>query len=339
MSRKKIDYLNGIKNILGEDVLEIGNVVVCPKRAKIVLEKIYQDAIHREGFFRYVHADAYAPQRTCIPAGVERGDERHRVWLFFGAMTDRRGQSNRIYDGHERLWKKYPELYTYDVTAIPIDRVIQLVASERLGLHNNVIRNWVDNAKTLFYILGGEPLNIYKGRSVNDIEYPINRKNDYMHLPGFGPKILSLLSMFYAELDLMELPLDAFPVDVHVQRIAISTGILDSRDRYISNETAEMILRFLICRIAIDNDWSRIELSNALWLLGNQGCHDCYRCKTMSYFCPVYNECRGAISSGPYYKGKWDLHEMMRKSLGPGIKGVFSADTPLMQLLNDSSWK
>jgi endonuclease III len=313
--------------------IDFGNVAVYPKRAASILEKIYTDATCNQGFFAHINREMNAPQNTIFPEGVRKGDPLHMLWLFFAVMTDRRGQSFRVYEGHVRLWEKYRWLYTSEVAQADAKDVVDIVRREGLGLHSNIIENWVRVAKTLFDVLDGNPLNIYESGSINSIVYPM-KGDRRLDLPGFGPKILSLLSMFYKEMKYMKImPLDAFPVDVHVQRIAISTGILESSDGMIPNNYAEAILRFLICSLANRKDWSRVELSNALWLIGNRGCSGCYRRAIMSHFCPVYDECNGAIDSGPYYKGKWNLEKMFRKSCGYGE--MFSPDLPLMRFASD----
>lgn len=332
MSRKIIEVLDGMGDISGVEKLCIGDVIIYPQRAVSVFGKIYSDAVSRAGFFRHVYADVYAPQRIYFPFGTKCGDKEHRLWLLFAVMTDRRGQSNRIYLGHQALWRKYPELYSIQVLNFPIQKIVDLISNEAIGLHRNIIENWSSVAETIFLMLEGEPLNIYRNRDINSIVYP--RKSDtVLHLPGFGPKILSLLSMFYSELNLMELPFDAFPVDVHVQRIAITNGILDSKKGTIPKSIAETVLRYLICQLSFMKRWSKIDLSNALWLLGNRGCSGCYRSAIMSHFCPVYQFCTGAIDSGPYYGGgNWDLTRRFRKSGGSGK--MFSEEVPLIRILN-----
>ncbi len=333
MSRRIIALMEPIESIMDMDQVAIGDTLLYPKRAVNVLELIYESAIYKRGFFAHIQTERNAPQRIFFPSNTREGDANHILWLLFAAMTDRRGQSMRIYEGHQNLWEEHRWLYSEEVIKSDPDTIIDIVRGAKLGLHRNIIENWTRVAKTLFESLDGNPLNIYRQGSINTLVYP-NKGDAVLDLPGFGPKILSLLSMFYAELDVMKMPEDAFPVDVHVQRIAISTGILGSRTGFIYNSHAEAILRLIICHIIHMKGWSQVELSNALWLIGNKGCSGCYRSASMSHFCPVYTQCAGAIDSGPYYKGKWDLTKMYLKSRDPS--GVFfSDDAPLMQFANN----
>ena len=105
----------------------------------------------------------------------------------------------------------------------------------------------------------------------------------------------------------MEMPVDAFPVDVHVQRFAISNGIIKSSGKVL-NEEVERILRPLLCEIVLEKGWSALEMSHAIWFLGNRLCSGCYRDSIPKILCPSYGHCGGSISTITYFRrGFWDL--------------------------------
>jgi endonuclease III len=178
--------------------------------------------------------------------------------------------------------------------------------AEKVGSPGQSAQYWPRCAGTLFEMFDGEPLTLYKGGSI-DALVRFKRGEVGDRLPGFGPKILSLLAMFYEELKLMQMPEDAFPVDVHVQRLMIATGVLGGTGRLV-NEDAEKILRPLICTIALEEGWSALELAHAIWFLGNRLCTGCYRTAIPKTLCPTYDQCGGCPSTHLYFhKGLWDL--------------------------------
>ncbi|MHB8660801.1 MAG: hypothetical protein ACYC75_02600 [Minisyncoccota bacterium] len=276
------------------------------ERAKNVLGTLYTAYVHNQKLFRHVNREMHAPQRRHFPCGVPKGSLGHRQWLFFAAMTDRREESERVYASHARLATRAPELYTRSVVKMASHEIAAILKSEKVGSPEQSARYWPRSAETLFGEFLGDPLNLYqKGRIDDLLEFKRNGHGD--KLPGFGPKILSLLALFYAELGLIGMPEDAFPVDVHVQRFAISTGIIRSSGR-IASEKVEKVLRPLLCKIIFEEGWSALELSHAIWFQGGRLCNGCYRNSVSELLCPSYNQCDGSISTTSYFrKGVWDF--------------------------------
>ncbi len=302
------------------------------ERAYQVLELVYN--AYLEGRMLYGHTDknVHAPQWRHIPGGMEQGGGEHQRYLFFLTATDRMGISSEIHRGHRELWTKHPWLYTSDVIGTHLERMVELVREYRIGLPEKTAQNWLTIAETLFGTFGGEPSVMYAEASIDAILMMkrASRTRDVWRLPGFGPKILSLLSLFYAELGVIAMPLDAFPVDVHVQRLAISTGIISGEGVFF-DETIERMLRPLLCRIVRERGWSAIDLSHAIWFLGNRLCTQCPRTKSAPLLCPVYDTCGGAISTGSYGRGKWDLGEPRYRKGGDRtlrLSGASEGGTP-----------
>ena len=281
-------------------------MVVDKERAREVLDTLYTAYVRGEKLFQHVNREMHAPQRKYFPFGVEARSLGRQRWLFFAAMTDRREVSDRVYESHARLSEKHPELYTEDVVKMSSVQIEALLKSEKVGSPGQSAKYWPRCAETLFGSFAGDPLLLYRGRTINDI-LDFKRSQCESNLPGFGPKILSLLALFYEELGVMEMPVDAFPVDVHVQRFAISNGIIKSSGKVL-NEEVERILRPLLCEIVLEKGWSALEMSHAIWFLGNRLCSGCYRDSIPKILCPSYGHCGGSISTITYFRrGFWDL--------------------------------
>lgn len=283
------------------------NITLDKKRARHVLHVLYEAYSEGKQLFAHVARKMNAPQQKFFPHGVAKGGIEHCRWLFFAAMTDRREVSETVYESHVRLWKREPQLYSAQVLDMPAHEITLLLAEGKIGSPGQSARYWPRSARTLFESFGGDPLAIYRELgSINDIlAFKSNGKGNI--LPGFGPKILSLLSLFYEELGLMSMPPDAFPVDVHVQRFAISTGIVTAKTS-VTNEEVESELRPLLCEICKEERWEPLELSHALWFLGNRCCSGCYRNAAAERLCPSYGMCGGSISTLSYFRrGFWDM--------------------------------
>jgi len=308
------------------------DIVVHKERAKQVLRLLHESFIEKSKIFKYITREVNAPQWVFFPEGVEKGSLLHQIWLFFAAMTDRRESSNQVYESHTRLWKKSRELYSEKAIQMSYKQIAGLLAGEKVGSPRQSAGYWSRSAKTLFERFGGDPVSMY--RVFNSVDHILAYKDNGEGnlLPGFGSKILSLLALFYTELGLMDMPPDAFPVDVHIQRLAISTGIITGNGRVL-NEEVEREVRPLFCEICAEEKWERFDLSHAGWLLGSKGCNGCHRRTEMRFFCPVYEECTGSISTKTYFRqGFWNLDAIRHRKGGTLIYALPSS-TPLFTAL------
>lgn len=302
-------------------------VYVDKERAKLVLRPLYRAFMERKMLFAHVTREADAPQRRFFPDDIAQGGIEHRRWLFFATMTDRRQVSELVYESHVRLWAKDSRLYSKTVLDMPQGVIHGLLRGENVGVPMQSARYWPRSAKTLFNSFGGDPLEMY--REFGSVDAILLFKKEGGDLPGFGPKILSLLALFYEELELMTMPRDAFPVDVHVQRFVISTGIARASSSVVTNEQMEKVLRPLLCEICAEEGWKPLELSHAVWFLGNRCCNGCYDNAAMEFLCPAYAECGGSISTLSYMRrGVWDMTALRHRKGGARMFSLPSA-TPL----------
>ena len=307
-------------------------VKVYKARAKHVLRLLYEAFMSGEKIFRYITREVNAPQWVFFPEGVGKGSIEHQIWLFFAAMTDRREVSTQVYESHTRLWKMARELYSKSAVSMSSEEIAELLAREKVGSPGQSAQYWSRSAKTLFERFNGDPLSIYRVFGSINAVLTFKDNGEGNLFPGFGPKIFSLLSLFYTELGLIPMPPDAFPVDVHVQRFCISTGIVTGKGRRVINEELEYKLRPLLCEICSEEGLERTNLSHALWLLGSNGCNGCHRRTEMRFLCPVYEECGGSISTKTYFRrGFWnlDLSNATRHRKGGTLVYTLPTSVPL----------
>lgn len=299
------------------------------KIAERLILTLYEKYQERKMFYER-HNSSHAPQNVFIPKRatsdepVKRGSEEHVRWLFFATLTDRRQISNEVYKAHCEISKFHPELYTEEVLAYILEQeqLEKMLVKYRVGVPRQSAKYWMRCAITLFQNFQGNPLLLYSscGNTVEGIQQyrkDFEKKHGVNPLPGYGPKISSLYALFLAEMELLSFPKDAFPVDIHVQRIFLQTGALTISKRMI-NESLEKIIRPFICEVCKKHDLDKIDLAHAFWFLGSTLCTNCYRRGDIVHLCPVYDMCTGPVNTKEYFaRGFWNqLHEpiaQMRK--------------------------
>lgn len=301
------------------------------ERAEQIFDQVRTTRLAASGLYQFVTREANAVQRYNIPSLVLQGDLKHQHWLYFTTMTDRREDSTRVWPSHVGLQAKYPRLYTKYAATLKPATIERKLREFKVGSPGQSAKYWSRCAQTLFGELGGEPLRLYqRGKGlIDDVLAYKYAKKGADPIPGFGPKILSLLSLYFAELDLMPMPEDAFPVDMHVQRFCISTGIVTGTGTIV-NEQLERILRPSLCQVTKRLALPRIEASHDTWFLGHYACTGCWKKSGIPEICPAYSACGGAIDSKSYYKkGVWYL-DQPRNPRGGDIQWVlpWGAPTP-----------
>jgi hypothetical protein len=194
------------------------------------------------------------------------------------------------------------------VTMSEIERILRL---QKVGVPGQSATYWPRSAKTLYSTFNGDPVEIYRRfGTINEIlTFKYGSGGENHDFAGFESKLWSLLALFFAELGLIEMPVDAIPVDIHLQRIALATEVITFQGSgKLTNEILENCLRMLLCEICSENGWATIDLSHALWFNGKYLCSNCSKNNAVEELCPMHAVCKGAHSSKSYFKkGFWDL--------------------------------
>ncbi|MCF7843655.1 hypothetical protein K9M47_02020 [Candidatus Gracilibacteria bacterium] len=297
------------------------------KRAERLVLKLYDEYTGRKGLYRYENSST-APQnihkpgmktsfqsdvfdhRYVEPKFVKVSKKKHVLWLFFATLTDRRQVSNEVYKAHVRLIAEYPELYTKEVIKKDKTEFGEFLAKYKIGVPRQSAEYWIRCADTLFNNFDGDPIKLINhcGGTVEGVqEYKkrVEKETGFDPLPGYGPKITSLLLLFLAELNAYEMPADAFPVDVHVQAIFLQYGAMTTV-RDIVNDEAENFLRLFLCRMSVKYSLCKVALSHAFWIKGARLCTGCSKRKYVALLCSIEGECSGRINTAKYFsEGIW----------------------------------
>lgn len=283
--------------------------------------------------------ESYAPQHLFVPEGMKRGSKEWCRWLARAAGTDFRTQSMTHYKRHAALQAKHPPLYTKAAAGYLPAIVGGILRAEGFSKYEFMARSLPILAGTLVREFGDDPVNLYRGGSIDSVmlfKRQFKKENGYEGIPGFGPKIASLYAIFLEEEKLVRVE-DALPVDVWVQQIFLATGIITlhrpERGTDLENE-----IRLFLCDLCARRGWDRIALSHALWLLGNKGCESCHSFPDMEVACVLWSHCRGKAESDSYrLQGLWTLDNVRYRKGGSRVFRLkpVAPDAPQRPLFSD----
>lgn len=239
-----------------------------------------------------------------------------------------------------RLYDNFPDLFVAEKAKnFDAKRLSGILRDYNLGYHSGDIGPaWVENARRLVRLWGGDPRNIFVG--VSTYEDACKRvANDHRGggFIGFQKKMVSMLIVYLVDAGLIEPFLFPVPVDMHVTRIVVANEIVvpigptDENTDLLQGEYLPDLIRETVFEFATDKKANPVILSEALWLLsaticdqnpGNQtrsGRHaarstvltpveiDWSETQNESYrnscgSCPLDPTCRWNIPSAPYYR-------------------------------------
>lgn len=251
-----------------------------------------------------------APQNTAVPGNVERGSFPHAVFLYFTTLITYASDSDMVFKQSVHLFEKYQYLFSEKLLEISVEEIGERFREVGFVRPKQGAGYWYGSGRTLFSEYQGEPLRLFAVENVDEFllkKRALKKRFGKEALPGIGPKIFSLMAIFFHELGLIpEMP-GAFPVDLHVQRICIAQGIIEGNGVSFAAPLAEF-LRPRIYEVCERLGMRTLDLSHALWLLGHLGCTICPFVEGIEHVCPIASSCGGAPPSLLYArKGKWNL--------------------------------
>lgn len=287
-------------------------------QAMRVLLKSFKNETH---LFRFVSI-AHAPQHNHRPKGVVKGSPEHLLFLFLATLIIYRSVSDQGFKQAVLLYENEPWLFTKVILSKTLEDVT--LAMKKIGFIHpwEAARNWHKTAETLFREYDGDPVQLLRSiKSIDDF-LALKKQATGKRFPGYGPKLFSLLILFYQELGIHEAfrVQEAFPVDLHVQRIFLSLGLVSFNREWIDAVTLSEFIRKKISALCEQEKMHVVELSHALWFLGNRLCGNCQRISDIPLQCPLFKLCGGALSSVPYrFWGEWDMrYGRKTKGASPG---------------------
>jgi endonuclease III len=256
-----------------------------------------------------LHNSTNGPQTVFLPE-VEYQSLEQILWLFFSTLTDRRQISIEVYKAHQKLHRESPWLYTEKVLQITEEELVEILVKHKIGVPRQSAKYWLRCAKTLFEEFDGNPISIVKhcNGTVDGIQawkLSSEKETGTDPLPGYGPKISSLFLLYLAEIEVYPMPVDAYPVDVHVQRLYLQYDAVRFKAG-INNDTLETYLRPEICRVILEHNLDKVSVAHAFWQKGSKCCSGCSRRPDITLLCSIASDCKGPANTKSYFaEGVW----------------------------------
>lgn len=282
-------------------------------RARALLRRIYEAYMNGTYLYQYVHSkNNNAPQQKFIPDGVSRGSQAHLMFLFFANLLTYHAKSDAVFEQIKQVHEKAPEAFSREVAVMPLGFIQKLLVEVGFIYPNSGGKRWYASAGTLFNRYAGNPVAVFSGKRIKSVDdfIEMKRKEGRGFFTGLGPKLFSLLVLFYEEVEAMSYIRGAFPVDIHVQNECMGMGIVTTDLEVVNATLLAEFLRPRIAEICWSEPMSALDLSHAMWFLGSYVCSPLCKRKPRQaeVLCPVYEECAGRVSTKAYSKkGKWNL--------------------------------
>jgi len=325
--------------------------------------------------------ERHAPEYK-LPPSIEEGSREHTCFLFFTAnidqaMTLRRIRPvvldrNRVLFGAEALWfysRRLVELNPYAFSPEVIVRFsnnltyVLMCVYPGLGVPDKCARYWVSNARILLRRYNGDPRRIAEKCGYDALR--VLRELKIFH--GVGDKLSNFIFRFMYKMGFWSDVRNAhevnIPADIHLQKLAFRTGMIESSKGPVVLGRSDVIRRVeeAYREAAKGCNVLPLDLDEPAWHIGRLCCSrkygefSCYtcpeekrrRCSLASYCpgrCPLSDVCEkridlilvhswGIVDSRPKYKPEIseleDLYPAVQRWLEREHYGSWLADWPI----------
>ena len=238
-------------------------------------------ATYQADAYPYNLPGAVLPQDPAhLPHKLELGSVDHAMFLFSICYYMRGGMKSVTATRQlSRLYVRRPNVF--DANHVSNVRKsllrISLECVDLKYLKNNVPGYWIENARRIVELYGGDPRNIFAG--VADFEEACHRVRNNKRgggFMGFQEKMVSMLLYYFMDASLIEKFPFPIPIDFHVMRVSVATGIVTFKDmpenRDVYSKQLLAVLRDIYLDYVIRYNVDPVILANAIWLMSNTLC-------------------------------------------------------------------
>jgi|YNPMSStandDraft_1061717.scaffolds.fasta_scaffold42755_1 hypothetical protein len=279
------------------------SIIIDSERGKKVAELLYT-SFSTNG----IHGRKDMPE-DITPNGVERGSLEHLLFITLTVSIDYQRDASSLWTNSRNTFDDPETRYLFNPKLLhetPFNKIIEDMQKYKLSKKlREDAHIWRTIGITFYKKWGGNPFNflddcswdsvailerlktdthLYNGRQVPD--YP------YLRGPKIGPLWLRMLRDNVSIAQLRNLEKVPIPVDIHVARATLATGILRGQFRGRLDEVFEYIRKAWfesVKGLSVKNrEMIALDLDEPLWHLSKQGCT--MRDKTTGN-CPLYYRC------------------------------------------------
>lgn len=231
--------------------------------------------------FPYTLEAANLPQdEHNMPPELPRGGQEHANFLWATCYYMRGGiKSTAAFAGLSEVYAEEPELFD-PVIAMHDDpkRIQELLKSHGLAFSSSTIGPaWVENARRMTELYDGDPRNIFQyANRYEDVLFKIKNNGRGKGFIGFQEKMVSMITYYLMDSELIPYFDFPLPVDFHVLRVSAANEIItfenvpDSGDIY--DERTLGMLRNMYHDFSVTHGVSQLDVCNAVWSLSSAIC-------------------------------------------------------------------
>ncbi len=210
---------------------------------------------------------------------MPRGSYEHAMLLWLSCFYMRgRIPSHLAMRYMSRLYEQNRELfYPESIVMMQPEEIAPLLVAAKLKTDvDEMSQHWVENAHRLLEQYGGDPRKIFDG--IHSYEQALERiqNKSGRGFKGFQEKMVSMIIYFYLEAGIIDVVDFPPPIDFHVLRLSIMTGMArlpdleDGGDAYSQDLLAA--LRDGFRRYSHRHEVDQIKLSEVMWLYSSMMC-------------------------------------------------------------------
>lgn len=235
-----------------------------------------------------------------LPSGVEEGSLEHRMFITLTVSIDYMRDAEALWAASRNAFEdKHTRylFYPHEVAVVEPARVVRDLQMSGVALRPNQDGHiWRTVSLTLLGKWRGDPLNLVKAAN-HDARRVLRLVRDESGFPFLrGPKISSLWVRMLRDnvgLQLRNLGQVPIPMDIHIGRATLSTGVLRGRYR----GTLDQI------RPDVEEAWARglegtrfvpLDVDEPLWHLSRYGCS-----RRTPDGCPAIEQCPAQVFCAP----------------------------------------
>lgn len=279
------------------------SIIIDSERGKKVAELLYT-SFSTNG----IHGRTDMPE-DITPNGVERGSLEHLFFITLTVSIDYQRDAPSLWTNSRKTFDDPETRYLFNPKLLhetPFDKIVKDMQkyklSKKLGKDADI---WRTIGITFYKKWGGNPFNFLDDCSWNSVAILERLKTDthlyngrqvpdypYLRGPKIGPLWLRMLRDNVGIAQLRNLEKVPIPVDIHVARATLATGIVRGQFRGRLDEVFEYKRKAWfesVKGLSVKNrEMIALDIDEPLWNLSKYGCTK--RDKTTGD-CPRYSEC------------------------------------------------
>ena len=282
-------------------------LVIDRERGKKIAELLYS-AFSTTG----IHGRTDMPE-DITPNGVVRGSTDHLLFITLTVSIDYQRDAPALWASSRRSFEDHETKYLFTPESLhvtPIDQIVRDMQKHKLSKKpKRDAEIWRTVGVTFYDKWGGDPRNFLESCNLDSsiilekLKYATHfdnrrRVSDFPYLrgPKIGPLWLRMLRDNVGIAQLRNLENVPIPVDIHVARATLATGVVRGRARIGFESLFEYIRRAWFESVndlkVKDRPMIALDVDEPLWHLSKYGCTS--RDKISGY-CPKHRQCEARV--------------------------------------------